>query len=41
MLLIEKKLDDTVDMERFITRGRNKLKFHYEKWEPLLPLVTQ
>ena len=35
-----KKIKNTYRIERSIARENNKSGFHYEKWEPLLPLIS-
>ena len=37
--LIE-KIKNTYYIERSIARENNKIGFHYEKWGPLLPLIS-
>ena len=35
-----RKIKNTYHIERSIARENNKIGFHYEKWEPLLPLIS-
>ena len=39
-LLLTERIKSTFHIERSIARENNKLKYHYEKWEPLLPLIA-
>ena len=37
--LLIAKIKNALNIKRFIARENSKLKYHYEKWEPLLPLI--
>ena len=40
ILHLTEKIKNTYYIERSIARENNKIGFHYEKWEPLLPLIS-
>ena len=40
VLLLIEKIKNTYFIERSIARENNKIRYHYEKWEPLLPLIS-
>ena len=40
ILHLTEKIKNTYYIERSIAKENNKIGFHYEKWEPLLPLIS-
>ena len=40
ILHLTEKIKNTYYIERSVAREKNKIGFHYEKWEPLLPLIS-